>query len=365
MENKLQFNSNEFVLNRYPETKDNALRAWSNAELLVLDYIKDWDYKNVHVFNDRFGVWNCTLHHKNVNTIWTYASQKKAIVNNLRANSLSTDIVFKSPLEDLGEVQLALIKIPKSLELFELFLKQISKYSVENTKVVCGFMTKYFSKSYLKIAEKYFENVEQSRAWKKARLLVLKSPKKGIDKETETLINTVNWKAKELKQYLGVFSSDKIDIGTQFLLTHLKVKEHELKVLDVASGNGIISHDVLLQNENANVTLVDDFNLAIDSSKLNIKNRNARFICTDTIEGVSENEFDLILSNPPFHFEHENNIDITLYLFQRIKNCLKADGRFLMVANTHLNYKTHLEKLFSSVEIVAKNTKFIIYECKC
>ncbi|AUC15538.1 hypothetical protein BTO06_10465 [Tenacibaculum sp. SZ-18] len=363
MENKLLHNSNEFILNRYPETNDNTLRAWSNAELLVLNYLKNLEHQNVHVFNDRFGVWNCTLHHKNVRTIWTYASQKKAVLNNLSSNNLSTNIIFNSPLEDIGEVQLALIKIPKSLELFELFLKQISKYSVENTQVVCGFMTKYFSKSYLTIAEKYFENVEQSKAWKKARLLVLRSPKKVLKIEIENIINTINWKENRLKQYLGVFSSDKIDIGTQFLLSHLKVKKHELTVLDVASGNGIISYEVLQQLSNAKVTLVDDFNLAIESSKLNIE--NARFICTDTIEGVTENEFDLILSNPPFHFEHENNIDITLYLFRRIKKCLKVEGRFLMVANAHLNYKTHLVKLFSSVQIIAKNTKFIIYECKC
>ena len=39
-------------------------------------------------------------------------------------------------------------------------------------------------------------------------------------------------------------SSDKIDIGTQFLLKHLEVSNHEINVLDVASGNGIISHEV-------------------------------------------------------------------------------------------------------------------------
>jgi 23S rRNA (guanine1835-N2)-methyltransferase len=364
LEKSLKINSEEFTLIRYPETKDNALRAWSNAELLVLDYIQNYKQHKLHLFNDRFGVWNCTLHDKELETIWTYASQKKAIIQNLERNNLSKKVVFKSPLEPLDKVDVALLKIPKSIELFELFLHQIHQASSFETEVVCGFMTKYFSFAYLKIAEKYFESITQTKAWKKARLLILKAPKKKTEINNKELLNSIKWKGNFLKQYYGVFSSNKIDIGTQFLLENLSVNENEIEVLDVASGNGIISYEVLLQNKNARVTLVDDFNLAIESSKLNIPKEAAKFVCTDCIEEVDEKSFDLILSNPPFHFEHENNIEVSLSLFNRIRSCLKNNGRFVMVANLHLNYKTHLEKLFSSVEIVSENSKFIIYECR-
>ncbi len=361
MKKNIQINSEEFTLIRYPETKDNTLRAWSNAELLVLDYIKDYKQNRFHLFNDRFGFWNCTLHEKELETIWTYASQKKAIINNLKKNKLSVDVNFNTPLDLLDKVDVALLKIPKSLELFELFLFQIYQSAHVGTEVVCGFMTKYFSSAYLKIAEQYFESIIQTKAWKKARLLILKKPKKTI--KAKEFVNTIKWEDTVLKQLYGVFSSDKIDIGTQFLLEHLKIRENENEVLDVASGNGIISYEVLKQKNNAAVTLVDDFNLAIESSKLNLPNRKAKFICTDTIEGVENNYFDLIVSNPPFHFEHENNIEITIDLFKKIKKCLKEEGRFMLVANLHLNYKTHLEKLFSKVSIISKNSKFIIYNC--
>ena len=84
-----------------------------------------------------------------------------------------------------------------------MFLQQIHKSANENVEVVCGFMTKYFSVSFLKIAEKYFENIEQSKAWKKARLLILKKSKKDI--EYKELVNEVLWKENVLKQYYGVF----------------------------------------------------------------------------------------------------------------------------------------------------------------
>ncbi len=357
----MQFNSKEYQLERYPVTTDKALRAWSNAELLMLDYIKEIKTANIHLYNDRFGVFNALLNDVSLTTVWTYASQQKAIAKNLKLNNLSLDVNYKEPLDDLGKVELALLKVPKSLELFELFLKQMHKASDDTTVVVCGFMTKYFSVSFLKIAEQYFEEVEQSKAWKKARLLILKKPKKLT--EDKELINKVEWNKEELQQYYGVFSSGKVDVGTRFLLDNLRVQPNELKVLDVASGNGIIAFDIANQNTKAEITLVDDFNLAIASSQLNLKDKEAKFVCADDLSGLKKISFDLIVSNPPFHFEHENNIEVTLSLFKDVKSCLKPNGRFVLVANKHLNYKTHLEKLFNIVKIMADNKKFVVYEC--
>lgn len=361
MESIVEINSKKYELARYPQTFDKSLRAWSNAELLVLDYIAEKEYKNIHLFNDRFGVWNCVLNDKNCTTIWTYASQQKAIEQNLKLNKLTKEVVYKSSLDALDQVNLAVVKIPKSAELFELFLQQIHKYSNENVEVICGFMTKYFSTSFLKIAERYFENIEQSKAWKKARLLILKNPKKDV--EYTKLVNEINWKDSVLKQYYGVFSSKNIDIGTQFFLENLKLQDNELKVLDVASGNGVIAYEVRQQNTMSEVTLVDDFNLAIESSKLNLKDEKTHFVCSDTLESLEEESFDLVVSNPPFHFEHESNIEITLSLFKDICRILKPTGRLILVANAHLNYSTHLNKLFTKVKRLNFNKKFEIIEC--
>ena len=73
--------------------------------------------------------------------------------------------------------------------------------------------------------------------------------------------------------------------------------------------------------------------------------------------------FDVVISNPPFHFEHENNIEVSLSLFQQVFNKLKPNGRFQLVANSHLNYRTHLLKIFPEVISTAENEKFVVYEC--
>jgi len=361
LETKLLYNSKGYQLTRYPKTDDKSLRAWSSVELLVLDYITDKKKDNIHLFNDRFGIWNSVLSSNNPITIWTYASQQKAIVHNLKLNNFSSDVAYKTVFDNLGKVELALMKVPKSLELFEVFVQQIYKSADDQTEVVCGFMTKHFSVSFLKIAERYFGVVEQTKAWKKARLLILKEPKKGV--EYKELVNEFEWNDNLIQQYYGVFSSSKIDIGTQFLLENLLVQADELKVLDVASGNGILAIEALRQNSKAQVTLVDDFNLAVASSELNVKGDDVRFICADNLSSLEKESFDLVISNPPFHFEHENNIEVSVLLFGEVQNCLKLGGRFLLVANSHLNYKTHLKNIFAEVITVKSNNKFVIYEC--
>ncbi len=362
METLLQFKEQKYELHRYPVTSDKSLKAWSSIELLALDYIQDKNFESYHVFNDRFGVWNCVLHGKQVTTIWTYASQVKAIKNNLAVNNLAVNSAsFLEPLTAYGTIDCALIKVPKSLELFELFLTNIYESVHENSVIICGFMTKHFSTSILKIASNYFEDVTQTKAWKKSRLLILKSPQKRVFKKE--LLKTIFWKDEVLKQYYGVFSSKGIDIGTQFLLENLEVLQNETHVLDVASGNGIIAREILRLNGKSKLTVLDDFNLAIASSKLNLPQDQTTFICDNNLNSLPKQYFDLIVSNPPFHFEYENNIEVSIHLFIQIKACLKPQGRFVLVANKHLNYKVHLKKLFKTVIVINSNKKFEILSC--
>lgn len=361
MIHQIIYQSQNIRLERYPKTNNKSLLPYSNAEILALDYVKRIEVSKIHLFNDRFGVWNCALHDKEIVTIWNYASQLKAINNNLKLNEINDNSDYKTTIETLGNVEVALIKIPKSLELFELYLNQIQKGANENTTVVCCFMTKYFNSTLLKIANNYFDDVSQSKAWKKTRLLILKSPKKlVVNKE---LLNTIDWKYS-IQQYFGVFSAQKIDVGTQFLLEDLEIKHDELNVLDVASGNGVIALEALKANAKCKVTVVDDSQLAIASSQLNLPNDRTTFVCDDHLKTLKDSSFDLVLSNPPFHFEYENNIDVSLNLFKEVSGLLKPNGRFVLVANKHLNYSTHLIHIFREVNLVKANTKFEVLECK-
>ncbi len=353
-----------YDIQRHPPSTNKSLRAWSAADEYLSDYIHELkiDNKRIGIFHDRFGFLSCHLHHLSPLAIIENKSQKKSILKNIEKNNLPTDsIYFKTPLEEI-KINTGIIRIPKSLELFKLFLNQICIHSDDDVEVICSFMTRHFSPKILETSSLFFEAVEQSRAKKKSRLLILKNKKKDIQKIK--ISETITFENFDYFQYSGVFSSGKIDYATQFLLSFLKLNGDEKNILDLASGNGIIAHRISLINKKTEIHLLEDSFLALESSKKNLKGDRFHFNYNDNLALFPKNHFDLIVSNPPFHFEYEINISIPLHFFNETFACFTKGGYFQLVANRHLNYKTHLDKIFEEVSVLGENKKFIVYYCK-
>ncbi len=107
--------------------------------------------------------------------------------------------------------------------------------------------------------------------------------------------------------------------------------------------------------------MVDDSILAVASAELNFNGSKVHHHWDNSLEAFPDESFDLIISNPPFHFEYEVNINITLDLFKQAHRCLRSGGELWVVANKHLNYGKHLKELYSRVES-SSNEKFSV--CK-
>lgn len=359
-EREFIFGEQSFLLDRYPPTTQKSLQAWSSADELLIEFAKS-RIGNVAIYGDVFGALAVSINTADPVLIINAQSQKKSIDANLRRN-FGEDISDRTAFP-MGKLPCffhsILIRVPKSLGMFELYLQQASVHLGCGGQIACGFMTKYFTPRLLTIASKYFNVVEQSRAEKKARLLFLSAPKELVSHEPLIKTISTDW-GLQLRQYYGVFSADHIDNASLFLIDHLHVSPSEHAVLDMASGNGVLSCAVLHSNPSAQMYLVDDLWLAVESSKFNVP--GAVFVWDDTLDQFETSMFDLIVSNPPFHFGYETNIEVSLRLFTQAARCLKRSGRFLMVANKHLNYEIHLSKIFMEVKVIAENDKYIIYE---
>jgi len=360
-----KYSNREHNINRYPSSANKSLVAWNSADEFILNYISanKIDIKNSVIYNDSFGFLTSFLSEGNPKIVINGKSQEKAIIQNFQFNGIGYEnFELYNPLEKLKlPINLGLIKIPKSLDLFRLYLEQLIEVLTNNSIVICGFMTKYFSTQIIDIAKEYFNSVEQTMAVKKSRLLILKDAKSNVAKTNIHEIKLNN--SVILKQYHGVFSSKNIDYATQFLIEHINLRETDLKVLDLGAGNGILSYIINEKNPNCEIHLIDNSFLAIESAKLNLNGKNIHFHYDDNLKSFDDNYFDFIISNPPFHFEHETNIEIAISLFEESIKCLKPDGHLQLVANKHLNYKTHLFNMFENIEVKGENEKFIIYDC--
>lgn len=367
MENTFLYKNKEYTFERYPKTQQRSLKAWNAADEHLVQHFDALSHsdKKLAIYNDRFGYLTCMLTTLLPDVVINYASQKKAILRNLAVNKLSeNEIRFREPIEDRSEkINLAILKIPKSMDLFRLQLIQIAKTLEIDGTVLCGFMTKYFTPQILSVAAEFFENVEQSKAWKKSRVLTLKGLK---PRKERSIINSIAFEDQIFQQYFGVFSAKNIDHASQFLIKNWEIKTGTKKILDLASGNGFLAKMIRNRNANCKIHLLDDDWLAVESSKLNFKqdDENTFFHFNDSLEFFEDGFFDLIVCNPPFHFEHETNIEVAIELFKEARSCLSEHGSLQIVANRHLNYRTHLIRLFEKVEITGKDKKFEIINCE-
>ena len=247
-------NNNKYSINRYPKTRNQSLQAWSAADEYLLTEFDSLNLENpsMAIINDRFGFLSCHLHTFSPTIILNYKSQEKAIIQNIESNDLNfSKLNFISPLQSLpNKIDVSIIKIPKSMDLFKMQLFQLSKSLNKDSIVLASFMTKYFSPQMLSIANDFFEEVKQSKAWKKARVLLLKNKKQ----EKEILIlNSIKFQDLNFQQYYGVFSAKIIDYASQFFIQHLKIKNSDQRVLDLASGNGVLSKAIQLRNPNCEI----------------------------------------------------------------------------------------------------------------
>jgi len=351
-----------YKLSRHDLSTDRSLKPFNAADELLLRRATNLNSKpkSIAIYQDRFGYLTCHLNNLSPVIVLTEKSQEKAILANAAANKLEVRR-FSNPLSPLKKkLDFALIKAPKSLALLHLFLEHISQNSTSKVAVEIGFMTRHFSPKMLSIASHYFENVEQSRAEKKARTIRLTGKKKVAKQD---ILDVINYRGKDYQQYWGVFSAKHIDYATQYLLDCIDLTPEDRIILDLASGNGVIGREISEEFPEAVLHLLEDSYLAVESAKLNFSGHNVHHHYDNNLSKFPDNTFDLIATNPPFHFEHEINIKIPIYLFNECYRSLKPGGSLQLVANNHLNYKTHLAKIFPKVEILGQNDKFVVYRC--
>ncbi len=352
------------LFKRYPQSQQQSLQAWNAADELLWEQVQlitSTKKTPLLIAHDRFGVQTCLFAEYKPQVLALYASEQKAIGLQLQWQGLSYTPHFSPLLNDDGSrFALALLKMPKSIDLFKWYLQKTHTHLQSQGQIIVSFMTKHFSEQWLKIAAQYFDNISQSRAKKKARLLYLSEPKKDIN--TPTLMHTIAYAGHHFEQYYGVFSAKRIDAASLFLLDFLKTEAYQANsILDVGTGNGVLAWQLAQWQPQAQCYMSDDAALAIASAKRNIGEEDRfHYIYDDGLDSLPSNSIDMVVSNPPFHFEYENNIEVSLSLFKQIYRVLQQNGVFYCVANKHLNYAVHLQTYFAQVQVVAHHSKYEI-----
>jgi 16S rRNA (guanine1207-N2)-methyltransferase len=160
----------------------------------------------------------------------------------------------------------------------------------------------------------------------------------------------------------GIFSWQELDDGTRYLLEHTTFKQGDT-VLDVGCGNGVIG--ALAASVAESVVMVDDNFLAVSCARETIALNNLNNVTVhagNVYSPVDDRQFDLIISNPPFHKKFDVSTNVAHQLINGAKAHLKSGGRMLIVANAFLRYDALMSENLSSVRVIAKNNRFKVIE---
>jgi 16S rRNA (guanine1207-N2)-methyltransferase len=171
----------------------------------------------------------------------------------------------------------------------------------------------------------------------------------------------------------GVFSADALDDGTAMLLDTLDEDVcADKRVLDMGCGVGVIGF-AAARHGASQVDLVDANWLALDCARrgaqANDLETRCRVIPSDLYSDVA-GEYDLILSNPPFHIGHGVDTLATHALIagarERLTTGRKAGrgGALRIVANRFLPYDKALIEVFGACRTIAEDTRFRVLEAR-
>lgn len=369
----------ELQLQRWPQRKNDVLRAWDAADEYLLEHLAEQKLPEkgmqVLVVNDSFGALSCALKEYSVSNWSDSKISHVAAAENLRTNRSEAEAAcealtinnLKSTEAPQESYDLVLVKIPKTMALLEDQLIKLKPQLKENTKIIAAGMVKHLAKSAFKLFEKYVGPLTTSLAKKKARLIFV-----TVDQSLPLAENPYpttyadEEMAVTLSNHANLFSRDHLDLGARFLLKQFAHLPSSETVVDLACGNGVLGIKYQQLHPDAKLHFIDESYMSIVSSQDNYLSAfdgsmgESTFSVEDGLKQQPDDSVDLIICNPPFHQQHVIGEQIAMDLFQQSKRCLKVGGELWVVANRHLDYQTKLKRLFGNSRLVDTNKKFAV-----
>jgi len=237
-------------------------------------------------------------------------------------------------------------EMPKSLGRVDYLAASIASAGAADATVVFGGNNKHLSRSMNDTLAASFTDVAASRGRGKFRCLVASGPREVAYEPR---------RADGFVAFGGVFSGAKEDRGGAMLRQALP---SELgRFLDLGCGNGSVSRGLEgAVSITVSITATDsDADAVLSARAIGL---DATW--DDAGSRFDDASFDTVALNPPFHDRAAVDATQVQHLLDAAARLLSPGGQLFMVHNSHLRYRGEVERRFSAVEQVARDTTFTV-----
>ncbi len=355
---------------RHPEQQGEPLQAFDAADEYLLNHLHQQGLPadaRVLLLNDNFGALaGNLLGRADVTSSGDSHLGYLALTANLARNRLTADALTFVPASEVaqGPFDLVLIRVPKTLALLEEQLIRLHGQLAPGAQVMAAAMIKHLPRAAGDLLERYIGPVQASLAVKKARLLFATPEAKPAPVSPYPTRYRLEQPPLDLLNHANLFCREGLDIGTRAFLPHLPKHLGRIRVADLGCGNGVLAIAYALGSPQAELTLVDESYMAVQSAKENwraaLGERPVEIRAGDGLAEQEEDSLDLVLCNPPFHQQQVVGDFLAWRMFQQARAALVKGGELWIVGNRHLGYHAKLKRLFRGVEQVAATPKFVV-----
>ena len=290
--------------------------------------------------------------------VWTWNFNEYQYFQNQQANVHFGVDVPESPFDQ------AIIFVPKSKELLNYLLHNIvSRLTVGASIFLVGEKkagVERAAKQLLPFGKALkLDSARHCQMWQ-LTLDKTVSAKALTDWAQQYTVNTPNGDLN-ICALPGVFSQNRLDIGTAVLLPYLS-QVTSGKIADFGCGAGVISAYLAKINPENRIFAMDVDAFALESTRMTFEKNNLQpeRLEIKAVTGIEDAPLFLhaIVSNPPFHQGIKTDYNASENLCKTSRRHLKSGGELWIVANRFLNYPILIEQNFGQCTTKADQQGF-------
>lgn len=359
-------------LRRFPDVEAPNLFAVDGADRLLLDEaataLESAAPGTVVVLDDqygaltlgaavRFGTENIRVHQDSIVAERALAANadREGLTDRYRSADLGAEL--------LTGARVVLMRLPRSLTALAEIAEAIARFADPAVTVFAGGRDKHITLAMNEVLGRSFSDVRASRGRQKSRVLTARGATPGP--LTYPVRDTLTELDLVVVAHGAAFAGPRLDIGTRFLIDHLKRVDPDVRVaVDLGCGTGILAVLLARHRPDARVIATDQSAAAVASAAAtaaaNGVGDRVETLRDDVAGAIADGSVDVVVCNPPFHIGAAVHTGAALKMFDAAARILRPGGQMWTVYNSHLNYRPALSRVVGDTRVEGRNRKFTV-----